>query len=137
MRLSTKSRFAVAAMIDLALREQAGPVPLGSIGERLQISLSYLEQMFSKLRQQGLVDSTRGPGGGYTLARAAQAISVADIIMAVEGAQARHLRATQGRTGEIDRAEFGVCAGRCTGQQPLKKRSAVRRCVVHKCEVRR
>jgi Rrf2 family iron-sulfur cluster assembly transcriptional regulator len=96
MRLSTKSRFAVAAMIDLALREQAGPVPLGSIGERLQISLSYLEQMFSKLRQQGLVDSTRGPGGGYTLARAAQAISVADIIMAVEGARALQLETATG-----------------------------------------
>jgi len=88
MRLSTKSRFAVAAMIDLALREQAGPVPLGSIGERLQISLSYLEQMFSKLRQQGLVESTRGPGGGYTLGRPAQAISAADIIRAVEGQRA-------------------------------------------------
>ena len=85
MRLSAKSRFAVAAMIDLALRESAGPVPLNSIGQRLQISLSYLEQLFSKLRQQGLVESTRGPGGGYTLGRSAQLISVADIIRAVEG----------------------------------------------------
>lgn len=85
MRLSAKSRFAVAAMIDLALRESAGPVPLNSIGQRLQISLSYLEQLFSKLRQQGLVESTRGPGGGYTLGRSAQFISVADIIRAVEG----------------------------------------------------
>lgn len=90
MRLSAKSRFAVAAMIDLALREQFGPVPLNAIGGRLQISLSYLEQLFSKLRQQGLVDSTRGPGGGYTLARAAQAISVADIISAVEGSKVLH-----------------------------------------------
>lgn len=90
MRLSAKSRFAVAAMIDLALREKAGPVPLNSIGARLQISLSYLEQLFSKLRQQGLVDSTRGPGGGYTLARDSQAISVADIISAIEGARALH-----------------------------------------------
>jgi len=90
MRLSAKSRFAVAAMIDLALREQFGPVPLNAIGGRLQISLSYLEQLFSKLRQQGLVDSTRGPGGGYTLARAAQAISVADIISAVEGSTVLH-----------------------------------------------
>ncbi len=96
MRLSTKSRFAVAAMIDLALREQSGPVPLGSIGERLQISLSYLEQMFSKLRQQHLVESTRGPGGGYTLGRAAQAISVADIIIAVEGARALQMEAATG-----------------------------------------
>ncbi len=85
MRLSAKSRFAVAAMIDLALRESAGPVPLNSIGQRLQISLSYLEQLFSKLRQQALVESTRGPGGGYTLGRKAQLISVADIIRAVEG----------------------------------------------------
>lgn len=96
MRLSTKSRFAVAAMIDLALREQAGPVSLGSIGGRLQISLSYLEQMFSKLRQQGLVESTRGPGGGYTLGRAAQSISVADIISAVEGARALQVEASTG-----------------------------------------
>lgn len=85
MRLSAKSRFAVAAMIDLALRDDTGPVPLNSIGQRLQISLSYLEQLFSKLRQQGLVESTRGPGGGYTLGRPAQSISVADIIRAVEG----------------------------------------------------
>jgi Rrf2 family iron-sulfur cluster assembly transcriptional regulator len=88
MRLSAKSRFAVAAMIDLALRESSGPVPLNSIGQRLQISLSYLEQLFSKLRQQGLVESTRGPGGGYTLGRSAQLISVADIIRAVEGTRA-------------------------------------------------
>lgn len=87
MRLSAKSRFAVAAMIDLALREAAGPVPLNSIGQRLQISLSYLEQLFSKLRRANLVESTRGPGGGYTLGRSAQRISVADIIRAVEGAQ--------------------------------------------------
>jgi Rrf2 family iron-sulfur cluster assembly transcriptional regulator len=85
MRLSAKSRFAVAAMIDLALREASGPVPLNSIGQRLRISLSYLEQLFSKLRQEGLVESTRGPGGGYTLGRSAQLISVADIIRAVEG----------------------------------------------------
>ena len=88
MRLSAKSRFAVAAMIDLALRETGGPVPLNSIGLRLQISLSYLEQLFSKLRQQGLVESTRGPGGGYTLGRNPQQISVADIIRAVEGPRA-------------------------------------------------
>lgn len=90
MRLSAKSRFAVAAMIDLALREQSGPVPLNAIGGRLQISLSYLEQLFSKLRQHKLVDSTRGPGGGYTLARSAQLISVADIISAVEGSKVLH-----------------------------------------------
>jgi Rrf2 family iron-sulfur cluster assembly transcriptional regulator len=86
MRLSTKGRFAVTAMIDVALREKVGPVPLSDIAVRQQISLSYLEQMFSKLRQQGLVTSTRGPGGGYTLGHRTDAITVADIINAVEDA---------------------------------------------------
>jgi len=86
MRLSTKGRFAVTAMIDVALREKLGPVPLSDISSRQQISLSYLEQMFSRLRQQGLVTSTRGPGGGYTLGLRSDAITVADIIRAVEDA---------------------------------------------------
>lgn len=86
MRLSTKGRFAVTAMVDLALREQQGPVALAAISARLQVSTSYLEQLFSKLRQRGLVESTRGPGGGYSLGRAPKAISVADIIGAVETA---------------------------------------------------
>jgi Rrf2 family iron-sulfur cluster assembly transcriptional regulator len=85
MRLSTKSRFAVSAMIDVALREQLGPVSLAAISARQQISQSYLEQLFSKLRQRGLLESTRGPGGGYSLGRAAQAINLADIINAVDG----------------------------------------------------
>jgi len=84
MRLSTKGRFAVTAMIDVALREKLGPVPLSDIAVRQQISLSYLEQMFSKLRQHGLVASTRGPGGGYALGQQADRITVADIIGAVE-----------------------------------------------------
>ena len=84
MRLSTKGRFAVTAMIDVALREKLGPVPLSDIAVRQQISLSYLEQMFSKLRQHGLVESTRGPGGGYALGHRADSITVADIIGAVE-----------------------------------------------------
>jgi len=84
MRLSTKGRFAVTAMIDVALREKLGPVPLSDIAARQQISLSYLEQMFSKLRAEGLVISTRGPGGGYTLGQRTDAITVADIISAVE-----------------------------------------------------
>lgn len=84
MRITTKSRFAVTAMIDIALREQSGPVPLGDIAVRHHISLSYLEQLFSKLRAQGLVESTRGPGGGYSLGRPAQNISTADIILAVD-----------------------------------------------------
>lgn len=84
MYTSTKGRFAVNALIDLALRESAGPVALASISQRQQISLSYLEQLFSRLRRDGLVESTRGPGGGYTLGRSAERISVADIVQAVE-----------------------------------------------------
>lgn len=84
MRMSTKGRFAVNAMIDLALRERRGPVALSAIAARQQVSLSYLEQLFSRLRRDGLVVSTRGPGGGYTLGRTADAISVADIVTAVE-----------------------------------------------------
>ena len=84
MRLTTKGRFAVTAMIDLALREQRGAVTLAAISARQQISLSYLEQLFSRLRRAGVVESTRGPGGGYSLGRKAEAISVADIILAVD-----------------------------------------------------
>ena len=84
MRLTTKGRFAVTAMIDLAMHQGAGPVPLAAISGRQRISLSYLEQLFSKLRRHGLVASSRGPGGGYNLARAARGISVADIIVAVD-----------------------------------------------------
>jgi Rrf2 family iron-sulfur cluster assembly transcriptional regulator len=84
MRLTTKGRFAVTAMIDLALRSQSGPVALAAISQRQQISLSYLEQLFGKLRRSELVASTRGPGGGYTLGRGADEITVADIIVAVD-----------------------------------------------------
>jgi Rrf2 family iron-sulfur cluster assembly transcriptional regulator len=84
MRLSTKSRFAVTAMIDVALRVDRGPVSLSAISEGHQISLSYLEQLFSKLRQHHLVESTRGPGGGYSLARNAEKITMADIVSAVD-----------------------------------------------------
>jgi Rrf2 family iron-sulfur cluster assembly transcriptional regulator len=84
MRMSTKGRFAVNALIDLALRENAGPVALASISQRQQISLSYLEQLFSRLRRDGMVESTRGPGGGYTLGRNADLISVADVVRAVD-----------------------------------------------------
>lgn len=84
MRLTTRGRFAVAAMIDLALREQRGAVALASIGVRQQISLSYLEQLFSNLRQAGLVESTRGPGGGYSLARKSTDVTVAEILIAVD-----------------------------------------------------
>jgi Rrf2 family iron-sulfur cluster assembly transcriptional regulator len=86
MRLTTKGRFAVTAMIDLALRSTNGPVALAAISQRQQISLSYLEQLFGKLRRRELVESTRGPGGGYSLGRGADQISVADIILAVDEA---------------------------------------------------
>lgn len=84
MRLTTKGRFAVTAMLDLALRHGNGPVTLAGISERQSISLSYLEQLFGKLRRAELVESVRGPGGGYTLAKSAEQISVADIITAVD-----------------------------------------------------
>lgn len=84
MRLTTKGRFAVTAMIDLALRQEGGPVTLAGIAERQSISLSYLEQLFGKLRRHELVSSVRGPGGGYCLAREMAEITVADIIVAVD-----------------------------------------------------
>lgn len=107
MKLTTKGRFAVTAMLDLALRDQQGPATLAGIGARQGISLSYLEQLFGKLRRQGLVQSVRGPGGGYRLAHSARKITVADIISAVDEA----LDATQ-----------------CGGMQNC---SADRRCITH------
>ncbi|MDQ1314573.1 MAG: Rrf2 family transcriptional regulator, iron-sulfur cluster assembly transcription factor [Pseudomonadota bacterium] len=84
MRLTTKGRFAVTAMLDLALRGGKNPVTLAGISERQDISLSYLEQLFSRLRRHELVESVRGPGGGYYLARSLDDVSVADIIRAVD-----------------------------------------------------
>ena len=84
MRLTTKGRFAVSAMLDLALNEHDKPVTLAGISERQGISLSYLEQLFSRLRRNGLVKSVRGPGGGYLLAREQREISVSQIISAVD-----------------------------------------------------
>jgi len=84
MRLTTKGRFAVTAMSDLGTRYQRGPVTLAGISERQKISLSYLEQLFGRLRRQGIVDSVRGPGGGYCLARPLEEINVAQIIRAVD-----------------------------------------------------
>ena len=83
MRLTTKGRYAVTAMLDLALNEGRGPIRLAAISERQCISLSYLEQLFSHLRRQELVRSVRGPGGGYRLNKSAEEISVADVISAV------------------------------------------------------
>ena len=83
MRLTTKGRYAVTAMLDLALRQEQGPIRLAGISARQGISLSYLEQLFAQLRRQELVRSVRGPGGGYHLGRQAGAISVAEVIAAV------------------------------------------------------
>lgn len=84
MKLSTKGRYAVTAMMDIALHEKQGPVTLADISQCQGISLSYLEQLFAKLRKQGLVKGVRGPGGGYRLAKSADQISVADIIQSVD-----------------------------------------------------
>lgn len=84
MRLTTKGRYAVTAMLDLALHAQQEPVNLSDISERQSISISYLEQLFAKLRKNGLVSSVRGPGGGYQLARAGGRIFIAEIIDAVD-----------------------------------------------------
>lgn len=84
MRLTTKGRFAVTAMVDLALHSGKGPVTLSSISDRQKISLSYLEQLFGKLRRNNLVESVRGPGGGYYLARTAPKINIAEIVVAVD-----------------------------------------------------
>ena len=84
MRLTTKGRFAVTAMVDLGLRHGNGPVTLAEISTRQKISLSYLEQLFGKLRRRQIVESVRGPGGGYLLGRDMSALSVAEIILAVD-----------------------------------------------------
>jgi Rrf2 family iron-sulfur cluster assembly transcriptional regulator len=84
MRLSTKGRYAVTAMLDLALNEQKDPVTLADISQCERISLSYLEQLFSRLRRNGLVMGIRGPGGGYRLARPANEVTIAEIISAVD-----------------------------------------------------
>lgn len=84
MRLTTKGRYAVTAMLDLAVHATKGPITLADISQRQGISLSYLEQLFSKLRKRDLVASARGPGGGYRLSRAANEINVAEVISAVD-----------------------------------------------------
>lgn len=84
MRLTTKGRFAVTAMVDLAMHNGEGPVTLAEISERQKISLSYLEQLFGKLRRRQIVESVRGPGGGYLLGREMRELSVSEIILAVD-----------------------------------------------------
>ena len=83
MRLTTKGRYAVTAMLDLALHQDSGPIALADIAQRQHISLSYLEQLFARLRRSGLVDSVRGPGGDYTLALAPEKITVAQIVITI------------------------------------------------------
>ena len=109
MRLSTKGRYAVVAMIDVALRAHAGPVALATISARQQVSLSYLEQLFGRLRRCQLVESTRGPGGGYALGRNPERITVADIIRAVEDPDPRTDRNHDHRSSS---GSTGAAAGR-------------------------
>jgi Rrf2 family iron-sulfur cluster assembly transcriptional regulator len=100
MRLTTKGRYAVTAMLDLAIHYKEGPITLADISKRQGISLSYLEQLFSRLRKNGLVDSARGPGGGYRLSRAATEICVADVRTTV--------RASPMSCGAISATKFTV-----------------------------
>lgn len=95
MKLSTKGRYAVMAMVDLAANSEGKPVSLAEIAERQEISLSYLEQLFGKLRRGGLVKSVRGPGGGYLLSRSTDDTRISDIVVAVD----EPLRATRCKTG--------------------------------------
>ncbi|HBD23407.1 MAG TPA: Fe-S cluster assembly transcriptional regulator IscR [Oceanospirillaceae bacterium] len=103
MKLTTKGRYAVTAMLDLALNASDQPISLADISERQDISLSYLEQLFAKLRRQGLVDSVRGPGGGYRLSRECDDIHVAAVIDAVnESVDATGCQGSHGcQAGEI------------------------------------
>ena len=95
MKLSTKGRYAVMALVDLASQSDGRPVALAEIAERQEISLSYLEQLFAKLRRGGLVRSVRGPGGGYLLARSAEETRISDAILAVD----EPIRATRCKSG--------------------------------------
>ncbi len=110
MKLSTKGRYAVMALVDLASYSKGRPLALAEIAERQEISLSYLEQLFAKLRRGGLVNSVRGPGGGYLLARPANETRISDVILAVD----EPIRAT-----------------RCTPGSPLGCRSNNSRCLTH------
>lgn len=110
MRLSTKGRYAVMAMVDLAMHGEGKPIALAAIAERQEISLSYLEQLFARLRRGSLVNSVRGPGGGYLLSRGAEGTRISDIILAVD----EPIRAT-----------------RCDPHSPIGCRRNKMRCVTH------
>lgn len=99
MRISSRGRLAVALMIDVTLHRRHGPVPLKALSERHRVSLSLLESIVAKLRQNNLVEATRGPGGGYYLGRSASSISVADIVFAVDGRMDAQPMRAPGRTG--------------------------------------
>lgn len=107
MRLTTKGGFALTAMIDVALRERDGPVPLASISRRQHIARSSLELLFSKLRQHALIKATRGPGGGYSLTRKASEITVADILASVDGQAATEPASSPEVAPRKDAAEIG------------------------------
>jgi len=98
MQLSTKGRYAVMAMTDLAAQDASRAVTLGEIAQRQQISLAYLEQLFARLRRRGLVSASRGPGGGYRLAKPATEMSVAEVVSAV-GEPLRAIRCGGGHAG--------------------------------------
>ena len=110
MKLSTKGRYSVMAMVDIAAHTEGKPIALADVAERQEISLSYLEQLFAKLRRGGLVKSVRGPGGGYLLARSAEETRISDIILAVD----EPIKAT-----------------RCTPPSPLGCTSNKSRCLTH------
>ena len=110
MKLSTKGRYAVMAMVDIAAHTEGKPIALADVAERQEISLSYLEQLFGKLRRGGLVKSVRGPGGGYLLAHAANATRISDIILAVD----EPIKTT-----------------RCTPGSPIGCKSNKSRCLTH------
>ena len=109
MTLGPKGRYAVMAMVDLAARQHDGAVALSSIAERQNISLSYLEQLFARLRRAGVVKSVRGPGGGYVLARSMDDTSIADIVVAVD----EPLRATRCKAaaGQVSSMAWNRAAG--------------------------
>ena len=135
MRLTTKGRFAVTAMLDLALHGAEGPVTLAGISERQKISLSYLEQLFGKLRRRELVESVRGPGGGYHLARDASRVTIAEIVCAVdesldstqcggrENCRGEHRCMTHDLWEDLNATVYGFLKGVTLGQLVEKQRT--------------
>src|SRR3954451_8711470 len=133
MKLGTRARYAVMAMVDLARHGEAGPVPLGEIARRQEISLAYLEQLFAKLRRSGLVRSVRGPGGGYLLAHVRNDTRISDIILAVE----EKIEAVRCKPGEAIgcRGDGGRCLTHDLWEElgppdpPLSQLGVARRCL--------